>query len=161
MFDRYYDELSVGDRREFRGVTVTESHVVGFAGITGDNYVLHMDDEYARTTQFGQRVAHGLLVLSMGAGLIPLEAGRVVAFLGMSEVRFLAPTFLGDTVHPTMEVLATKDRGPGGLVSIREEIINQRGECVISATLSVLVARRPGSADATPSVADAALPGRG
>src|SRR3954469_5512810 len=104
MFDKFYDELEVGDARTFRGVTITEAHILGFAGVTGDHYVLHTDAEYAKTTPFGQRVAHGLLVLSCGAGLIPLEADRVVAFLGMTDVRFSAPTFIGDTIHPEMEV---------------------------------------------------------
>lgn len=142
MFDRFYDELNVGDRREFRGITVTETHIVNFAGVTGDHYVLHTDAEYARTTPFGQRVAHGLLVLSLGAGLIPLEPDRVIAFLGMEEVKFLAPTFIGDTVHPVMEVLAKRDKAAGGIVTIREEIVNQRGETVIAARLQVLVANK-------------------
>lgn len=143
MFDRYYDELSIGDRRAFRGVTITEAHVVGFAGVTGDNYGLHMDAEYAKGTPFGARIAHGLLVLSCGAGLIALEPGRLVAFLGMDRVRFLRPTFLGDTVHPEMEVLDKRDKRPGGVIRLREEIINQRGETVISLEISVLVAASP------------------
>lgn len=142
MFDRYYDELSMGDRRIFRGVTITEAHVVTFAGVTGDNYVLHMDAEYAKTTPFGARVAHGLLVLSCGAGLIPLEPGRLVAFLGMDGVRFHQPVFIGDTVHPEMEVLDKRDKGDGGVVTLREQIVNQRGETVISAEITVLVAAK-------------------
>lgn len=149
MFDSYYDEMSVGERRAFRGVTITEAHILGFAGVTGDHYVLHTDAEYARTTPFGQRIAHGLLILSCGAGLIPLEPGRVVAFLGMEKVRFLAPTFIGDTIHPVMEVLGKADRGPGGVVRLHEEIRNQRDETVISAEIDVLVARRPTDAPAS------------
>jgi 3-hydroxybutyryl-CoA dehydratase len=143
MFDSWYDELEVGQRREFGGVTITETHLVNFAGVTGDHYVLHTDAEYAKGTPFGQRVAHGLLVLSCGAGLIPLHPGRVVAFLAMREVRFLAPTYIGDTIHPTMEVLAKADKGPGGVVTIREEILNQRAEKVITADIDILAARRP------------------
>ncbi len=143
MFDRWYDELAVGDRRSFRGVTITDWHIQGFAGVTGDHYVLHTDDEYARTTPFGQRVAHGLLVLSAGAGCIPLEPGHVVALLGMDEVRFLKPTVIGDTIHPEMEVVSRRDSGPGGIVEIDERIVNQRGEIVCTTRIKVLVASRP------------------
>ncbi len=143
MFDRYYDELEVGERRVFRAITVTESHIFGFAGVTGDHYVLHTDAEWAKTTPFGQRVAHGLLVLSLGAGLIPLEPGRVVALLGLEEVRFLAPTFIGDTVHPEMEIVSKTERPPGGIVVVDETIKNQRDEVVCTARLRALVANRP------------------
>lgn len=143
MFDRYYDELEVGDQRVFRGITVTESHIFGFAGVTGDHYVLHTDAEWAKTSPFGQRVAHGLLILSLGAGLIPLEPGRVVALLRLEEVRFLAPTFIGDTVHPEMEVVAKSERPPGGIVVIDETIKNQRDDVVCTARLHALVATRP------------------
>jgi 3-hydroxybutyryl-CoA dehydratase len=143
MFDRYYDELEVGDRRIFRGITVTESHIVGFAGLTGDHYVLHTDAEYASTTPFGQRIAHGLLILSLGAGLIPLEPGRVVALLGLEDVRFTAPTFIGDTVHPEMEIVSKTDKEPGGLVIVDETIRNQRDQTVCTARLRVLLAASP------------------
>ena len=113
MFDQYYEEMQVGDRREFSGMTITEAHVVNFAGVTGDHFGLHLDAEYARTTPFKQRVAHGLLVLSCGAGLVPILPGRMTAFLGMEEVRFTAPVFFGDTIHPRMEVLEKSDRAPG------------------------------------------------
>lgn len=145
MFDRYYDELAVGDHRVFRGVTVTEAHIVNFAGVTGDHYSLHVDAEYAAKTPFGQRVAHGLLVLSCGAGLVPLVEGRVVALFGLRSVRFTAPTFIGDTIHPEMEVLEKTDRRPGGVVRIRELIKNQRDEVVCEAEIEVLMANRPAS----------------
>ncbi|HLU99235.1 MAG TPA: MaoC/PaaZ C-terminal domain-containing protein [Thermobifida alba] len=143
MFDRYYDELAVGDKRSFSGLTITETHVVNFAGVTGDHFGLHMDAEYAKTTPFKQRIAHGLLVLSCGAGLIPLLPGRVIAFLGMEEVKFLAPCFFGDTIHPVMEVLAKKDKAPGGVVTLKEDILNQRGETVVSARINIWVGSSP------------------
>lgn len=143
MFDKFYEELAVGDRREFTGMTITETHVVNFAGVTGDHFGLHMDAEYAKTTPFGQRVAHGLLVLSCGAGLIPLLPGRVQAFLGMDEVRFRAPVFFGDTIHPVMEVVDKTPKEPGGVVVIDETILNQRDEVVISARIRIWVGNAP------------------
>ena len=142
MFDKYYDEMSVGDRREFNAVTITETHVVNFAGVTGDQFSLHMDAEYAKTTPFKQRIAHGLLVLSCGAGLIPILPGRMLAFLGMDEVRFRAPVFIGDTVHPIMEIVGKEDKTPGGVVTIDETMLNQRGEVVISATIRIWVGNK-------------------
>jgi 3-hydroxybutyryl-CoA dehydratase len=139
MFDRYYDEMTIGDRREFRALTITETHVVNFAGVTGDHFGLHMDAEYAKTTPFKQRVAHGLLVLSCGAGLVPILPGRMLAFLGMDEVRFRAPVFIGDTVHPVMEIHDKQDKAPGGVVTINETILNQRDEAVITATIRIWV----------------------
>lgn len=143
MFDRYYDELEVGESRSFPGVTITESHIVTFAGVTGDHFGLHLDAEYAKSTPFGQRVAHGLLVLSCGAGLIPLEPGRVQALLGLDEVRFTLPVFIGDTIHPEMEVMAKRDKGDGGVVTIEEVIKNQRGDIVCRCRLDALVNSRP------------------
>jgi 3-hydroxybutyryl-CoA dehydratase len=143
VFDKYYEELAVGDRREFTGMTITETHVVNFAGVTGDHFGLHMDAEYAKTTPFKQRVAHGLLVLSCGAGLIPLLPGRVQAFLGMEDVRFRAPVFFGDTIHPVMEVVEKSAKDPGGVVAIDETILNQRDEVVISARIRIWVGQAP------------------
>lgn len=142
MFDRYYDELKVGDRREFGAITITESHVVNFAGVTGDHFSLHMDAEYAKTTPFGQRVAHGLLVLSCGAGLVPILPGRMLAFLGMDGVRFRAPVFIGDTIHPIMEILDKHEKAPGGVVTVAETIVNQRAEPVVSATIRIWVGNK-------------------
>jgi acyl dehydratase len=142
VFDQYYDEMTVGDRREFRAVTITETHIVNFAGVTGDQFSLHMDAEYAETTPFKQRIAHGLLVLSCGAGLIPILPGRMLAFLGMDEVRFRAPVFIGDTVHPIMEIVGKEDKTPGGVVTIDETMLNQRGEVVISATIRIWVGNK-------------------
>jgi acyl dehydratase len=142
MFDRYYDELNVGDRREFSAITITETHVVNFAGVTGDHFGLHMDAEYAKTTPFKQRVAHGLLVLSCGAGLIPILPGRMLAFLGMDGVRFTAPVFIGDTVHPVMEIVEKSEKAPGGVVTIAETIVNQRGETVVTATIRIWVGNK-------------------
>ena len=143
MFDRYYDELNVGDRATYRGVTVTEAHVVGFAGLVGDHYPLHVDEEFARASRFGQRIAHGFLVLSACSGMFPMTPGVVVAFYGMDDVRFLAPTYIGDTLHCDQEVVAKRDKGEGGVVSVRTTMVNQRDENVCVATLHILTAAKP------------------
>lgn len=146
MFDRWYDELEVGDRRSYRGVTITEATVYGFAGVTGDHYPLHVDAEFAAASRFGQRIAHGFLVLSASAGLFPMNPGVVVAFYGMDGVRFLHPTFFGDTLHPEMEVVGLRDHPAGGVASVQLEMVNQRAEVACVATMHVLLARRPAEA---------------
>ncbi len=144
MFDKYFDEYEIGEQRVFPGYTITESHVVGFAGIVGDHYPLHMNAEYARSSRFGQRIAHGFLVLSASSGMFPLVPGIVVAFYGMDDVRFLAPTFLGDTLDCEHEVIGLRAKDVrAGVVSVRQTLRNQRGEAVCVATLHILIARGP------------------
>jgi acyl dehydratase len=143
MFDRHYDELAVGDTATYRGVTISEAHIVGFAGIVGDHYPLHVDEEYAKTTKFGARIAHGFLVLASCSGMFPMRPGVVIAFYGMDDVRFLAPTFIGDTLHCEQEIVAKRDKGDGGVVSVRTTMVNQRDAPVCVATLHILTARRP------------------
>ena len=144
MFDRYYDEIEVGDRRQFRGVTITEAHVVGVAGRVGAHNTLHREAQFSKASRFGQRIAHGFLVLSASSGLFPQEPGRVIAFYGMDDVRFTAPTFIGDTIRCDHEVIGKRDKPRGGVVSIRQTITNQRDEVVCVATLHVLADVSPG-----------------
>lgn len=144
MLDRYFEEYAVGERWVSRGRTITEADVVNFAGFSGDWFSLHVDAEYAARTRFGRRVAHGMLVLSAGTGLLRIDPDRVVAFYGMDRVRFTAPVYIGDTIHLELEVEGLEERGPGdGLVVVGQRIVNQRGETVAVATLRMLVRRRP------------------
>jgi acyl dehydratase len=143
VFDRYYEDLAVGDRGVYRGVTVTEAHIVGFAGLVGDHYPLHVDEEFAKRSRFGERIAHGFLVLSLCSGMFPMAPGVVVAFYGMDDVRFLVPTFIGDTLHCEQEIVGKRDKDKGGVVSVRTTMVNQRDEKVCVATLHILTASRP------------------
>jgi 3-hydroxybutyryl-CoA dehydratase len=144
MFDKYFTEYEVGERRSFPGYTITESHVVAFAGLVGDHYPLHMDAEYARASRFGQRIVHGFLVLAASSGMFPLAPGKVVAFYGMDGIRFLAPTFFGDTLRCEHEVIDLRQKDDrAGVVSVRQMICNQRNEDVCVATLHILVACGP------------------
>jgi acyl dehydratase len=143
MLDKFYDELEVGMKWKSRGRTITEADIVLFAAFTGDWYPLHTDKEYAAQTPFGQRIAHGMLVLSVASGLMQIAPGVVVAFYGIDRVRFTAPTFIGDTLHVEMEVLEKNDRGPDrGVVTFRFDVFNQRGEKPCSAVLKILLSRR-------------------
>ncbi|MFZ5631437.1 MAG: MaoC/PaaZ C-terminal domain-containing protein [Bacillota bacterium] len=143
MLDKYFDELEVGDRAVSRGRTITEADLVMFSAFSGDWYPLHTDREYAAGTMFGQRIAHGMLVLSVATGLAQMNPGVVVAFYGMDKVRFTAPTFIGDTIRVEAEVVEKSDKGPFGVVTIRQEIKNQRNEVCNTAILKVALNKKP------------------
>lgn len=142
MLSQPFEKIQLGDRSVTRGRTITETDVVMFAALSGDWYPLHTDQEYAQGTVFGQRIAHGLLVLSITSGLLPMAPQLVVAFYGMDQVRFVGPTFLGDTIHVETEVVAREDRGSrGGLVSYQIQTQNQRDQTVLAATMKIVVAK--------------------
>lgn len=143
MLDKYFDEVEVGVRAVSRGRTITEADLVMFSAFSGDWYPLHTDSEYAAKTVFGRRIAHGMLVMSVATGLIPMEPGVVVAFYGMDKVRFTAPTFIGDTIRVEAEVLEKSDKGAFGVITIRQEIKNQRNEVCSTATLKVALNKKP------------------
>ena len=133
---KYGDEFKVGDRHATRGITVTETHVVAWAGLTGDFYPLHMDREFAARTQFGERLAHGPMIFALAVGLVA-QAGfageAAIAWLGVDGMRMLAPVKIGDTVR--VEVLvkdARVTRDPRRGVQVWEyTVLNQRDEKVL------------------------------
>lgn len=143
MLTKFYDELEVGMKSKSRGRTITEADLVLFSAFSGDWYPLHTDKEYAAATQFKQRIAHGMLVLSAASGLVPIKPQVVVAFYGIDKLRFTAPTFIGDTIYVEMEVIEKTDRGADqGLVTFRRNIVNQRGETVCTAITKVLLNKK-------------------
>jgi 3-hydroxybutyryl-CoA dehydratase len=140
---RYYDEFQIGDVEITRARTITETDIVNFAAFSGDWYPLHTDVEYAKQSPFGERIAHGMLVLSVATGLMPLYEMAIVAFYGMDRVRFTAPTKIGDTIHVELEVIEKQDKGSlGGVVALKESVKNQRGEDVAVCSMKVLIAKR-------------------
>lgn len=144
MLDRPFDEIEVGTSVTTRGVTVTESHVVQFSGLTGDQAWLHMDEVAASGGPFGGRIAHGLLLLSLTGGLMyDHSSSWPLANYGYDRVRFTAPVFLGDTVH--LEVRCTRkdrEREDRGVVVLAHDLRNQDGTTVLVADQRVLVAKR-------------------
>jgi acyl dehydratase len=142
---RYYDDFQVGDVEVTRARTITETDIVNFAAFSGDWYPLHTDIEYAKRGPFGERIAHGMLVLSVATGLMPLYEMAIVAFYGMDKVRFTAPTKIGDTIHVELEVIEKQDKGDlGGVIALKESVKNQRGEDVAVSTMRVLIAKQQG-----------------
>ena len=146
----WYEDFEVGSVVTTPARTVLEADIAMFAGLSGDYNPIHTDDEFAKQTEFGQRVAHGLLGLAIASGLSSrtgLLDGTVVAFLGMDEWRFLKPIKIGDTVHVkfVVESMRTVKRPGWGIVVLRSELINQKGEVVQHGEHRVMVPRRAGT----------------
>ena len=97
-FDLPFEALEEGVRFSTRGRTITESDVVAFAAQTGDWHPQHSDAEWAASSQFGERIAHGMLVLSYAVGLVPFDPDRVLALRRVADAVFKRPVRLGDTI---------------------------------------------------------------
>jgi 3-hydroxybutyryl-CoA dehydratase len=142
----YFHDVEVGEQWQSPARTVTEADVVNFAGLTGDYNPLHVDREFARNTPFGKPIAHGLLGLSLVAGLASYSPWMcTAAFLGITGWRFLRPIYIGDTVRVSTLVVAKelKGRGRRGLITWRRQLINQAGAVVQEGTTESLVDVRP------------------
>ncbi len=139
-----YDDFEVGARGEpTRARTVTEADIVNFAALTGDWFPLHTDVEYAKQSIFGERIAHGMLVLSIASALSPPYDLDFLAFYGMDRVRFTAPVKIGDTIHVETEVIDKKDKDENcGVVTLRAYVKNQRSEDVCIWDAKILLAKR-------------------
>ena len=126
---KYFEDFQIGEIITTRGRTITEADIVMFAAFSGDWYPLHVDVGYAKKSPFGERIAHGMLVLSATSGLMPLYDMAIVAFYGMDKVRFSSPTKIGDTLRLEIEVLEKEDKGEmGGVVTFKSVAKNQRDE---------------------------------
>lgn len=141
--------LEVGARELSRGRTVTETDVVAFAALTGDRHPLHVDAAWAACGPFGERVAHGLLVLSYAAGLVAFDPARVVALRAVRDAVFKRPVCLGDTIAVETRIAALDPAT--GAVTVAWLVRNQAGRLVARATVEVLW-RREGTADGAPPV---------
>ncbi len=144
----YFEDFTEGLRVVSAARTITETDIVNFAGMTGDWTNLHTDAEFAKSNMFGQRIAHGLLILSIASGLairLGFMEGTVLAFLGVDEWKFKAPVFIGDTIHVEAEVVSSRElhRLGGGIVTLGVSVLNQKGEAVQHGKWNVLVKGRP------------------
>jgi acyl dehydratase len=144
----YFEEFEVGQKMVSPGRTITESDVVGFAGLSGDFNQIHTDAAYAENSPFGARVAHGLLGLSIASGLAlrtGVLEGTVMAFREIINWKFVKLMYLGDTIHVEMDIITTKalKRLGGGKVELNFNVKNQNDETVMKGVWSVLVMGKP------------------
>ncbi len=134
-----FEALEIGASFLSRGRTISEADVVAFAGLTWDNHPQHVDAQWSQTSAFGERVAHGMLVVSYAVGLVPFDPDRVLALRGLDRVVFKRPVKLGDTIRVKGAVTALRPIGEeAGLVQWRWSVINQEDQLVARALVEVL-----------------------
>jgi acyl dehydratase len=142
----HFEDCAVGLKVTSAGRTISESDIMQFAGLSGDWNPIHVDAEYARTSIFGERVAHGLLGLSVASGLA-MQLGfldRTVEAFTALDWKFRAPIKIGDTIHITAEVTKTRAMGQtGGFVTFNIIIKNQRDETVQRGEWMLLIKGKP------------------
>ncbi len=150
-FNKYFEEVEVGDSLETAGRTVTEADIVNFANVSWDHFYAHTDSTSLNGTIFEKVVAHGYFVLSAAAGLfVSGKKGPVIANYGLENASFFKPVYAGDTitVYLTAKEKINKDvKGrnvPSGVIKWLVEVVNQREEVVCVATILTLVAKKSG-----------------
>ena len=148
-FGRYFEELHAGERvKHWPGRTITEFDDTLFSLLSMNQHPLHIDEHYARSTQHGQRLVEGPLVISLVVGLTQADlAGRSLAVREFRDIQHLGPVFHGDSIYASSEVTAKHDDPdrPGcGLVTIETTAANQRSEAVLSMKMTVVVPKHSG-----------------
>lgn len=146
----FFEDFKLGEKAVTPARTVTETDIVMFAALTGDWTELHTNAEYMKDSVFGQRIAHGLLTLSIANGLAQRIGGRppidILAFLGMDKIRLNAPVFIGDTIHLEIEVIEARtshSRPEAGILRFKNAVKNQRDEEVATYEIAVMVNKKP------------------
>ena len=144
----YWEDWEVGVEFTSPARTITEADIVMFAGLSGDYNPLHINEEYAKQTQFGGRIAHGPLVYAIAAGLLfqlHLYDDTLIAFLGFENLKFTKPVKAGDTIHARIKVIEKREasKADRGVMRRQLEVLNQRGEVVQEGIQAFLLKRRP------------------
>jgi 3-hydroxybutyryl-CoA dehydratase len=131
--------MNIGMELRSRGRTITESDLVGFSTLTGDWHPQHGDAEWASESAFGERIAHGMLILSYSVGLVPFDPDHVVALRGLSKVSFKRPVRIGDTISVAAKVeLISPLDDERSLVGFDWRVRNQADELAVRAKVEVL-----------------------
>lgn len=145
-----YEDLFVGMRFRSPGRTITDADLVGFAGLTGDYSELHTSDVYAQSSQFGRKVAHGMLGLAYAHGLMWARTGELretaIAFLGIDGWKFVGPVFVGDTIFVDYEIAELRDsrsRPTQAIATFDVRVVKQDGSLVQQGRKALLVSKVP------------------
>jgi oxepin-CoA hydrolase/3-oxo-5,6-dehydrosuberyl-CoA semialdehyde dehydrogenase len=149
-FRRYFEELQIGESLLTAPRVIGDEDVHAFGKLTGDMFYMHFDEEAAKASPFGKRIAHGYLVLSDAAGLfVVAEPGPVLANYGLDTLRFVKPVGIGDSIQVRLTCKRKIDRnrkdanGQGqGVVAWDVEVKNQDGELVASYDILTLVSKK-------------------
>ena len=148
QFGRYLEEFKVGDvYKHWPGRTITQADDVLFCMLTMNHHPLHIDENYAKSSPYGQNVVVGNLVVDIAFGQsVPDVSGKAIANLGFEKIEFLGPTFHGDTIYSESEVLEVREsrsQQDRGIVTVETRATNQRGETVMKFRRSVMVPKTP------------------
>ena len=142
----YWEEFEVGARYPTYGRTVTEGDLSLFCAFVGYHVPLFIDEEYAKTTPYGGRIAPSAFTMSISTAMTEsLFRNTMIALLSVDQGRLLAPVRAGDTIRTEVEVVSKREtRDPAkGVVVFRDHVLNQRGETVFEIDKTTLVKRRP------------------
>lgn len=147
----YFEDFSVGDQFITPSRTVGLADIATFAGLSGDYNPIHTDAVFGADSQFGERIAHGVLSLSILTGLVTrlgVFEACTIALLGIEDWRFKGPVVDGDTIHGVLDITDMRRTSDGKRGVIRREysIVNQRGETVQSGVMPLLAKCRPAEA---------------
>jgi acyl dehydratase len=142
---KYFEDYQLGEKRVTGAKTITEADIIIHAGQTGDFFPHHIDAEFAKTTPFGQRIAHGTLTFSVGVGLTASFINPVAFSYGYDHLRFIRPVFIGDTIHTEVTITDkydNKKHPDKGMVVEGLAVINQHGQTVMVANHLLMCDRR-------------------
>jgi acyl dehydratase len=142
----FFEEFEIGAKYQSQGRTITESDVVAFAGLSGDHNPLHTDAEFARSTPFGERIAHGMLTVSISTGMsnwTGIFAGTTIALLEQN-IKYKAAVKFGDTLHLEMEVIEKNEtsKPERGIIKFAAQMVNQQGETMVDMIWTLMMKRR-------------------
>jgi 3-hydroxybutyryl-CoA dehydratase len=151
-----FDRLELGARLASPGRTITESDLVSFSALTGDWHPQHADAEWAAAGPFGERIAHGMMVLSYALGLLPIDPDRVVALRGLRNAVFKRPVPIGATIAVEAEIAGLTALDPGhGLVELSLRVRDADGRLVARGMPEALWRREPAATAASSNGASA------
>jgi acyl dehydratase len=145
--EQSFEDYILDDSRQTLGRTITETDFVIHAGQTGDFYPHHMDAEWCKTQDFGQRIAHGTLIFSIGIGMTADDVNPLAFSYGYDRLRFIKPVFIGDTLTVKVTIKEKRDfpkRPDHGMVVEAVEVRNQHGQTVLACEHLLVVKRRAG-----------------
>ena len=145
IHEQFFEDYALGATRQSTGRTITEADIVLHAGQTGDFFPHHMDAAWCATQDFGQRIAHGTLVFSVGIGLTATQINPRAMSYGYDRLRFVKPVFIGDTLYAKVAISDKRDhpkRAGHGIVVEAVTITNQRQETVLACEHLHIVERR-------------------
>jgi 3-hydroxybutyryl-CoA dehydratase len=139
----YFEDYVVDAVATSRGRTLTEADIVNFAGLSGDFVELHMNEEYAKRGPFGRRIAHGALIFSISTGMMVQmtpDHEAIVAFYGVDKLRFVAPVFIGDTIHVSRKIVEKqKKNAERGVIAAEITVLKQDGTTALVYTSRLMV----------------------